>query len=227
MPESRHRRRRGRALPRTARSAGAVGDLRPRKKVNKLYLAASALIAILVIAGFAIGGVVGGGGGSQATFGVGSSTEYLTGVGVQQDMISRDHVDTGQTVEYTSFPPTSGDHWSEENLVSCGFYEGGLRDEIAVHHMEHGNIVVSYNLADPGQVENLRQLVDDIDLAEDWGVTRSYDKIPEGQVALSTWEVVDTFDGVDEDRIRTFFNSYAGNLGPEFVPCVSGISSMN
>ena len=88
--------------------------------------------------------------------------------------------------------------------MSCGFYEGGLRDEIAVHHMEHGNIVVSYNLADPGQVENLRQLVDDIDLAEDWGVTRSYDKIPEGQVALSTWEVVDTFDGVDEERIQNF-----------------------
>ncbi len=220
MPESTHRRRRGRSLPRSARSAGTIYEAPRRRKVNKFYLAASAVIAVLVIAGFAVGGLVGGGGGvPEANLDTGSSNRYVSGVGTEQPMVSRGHVPTSQRVEYTTFPPTSGDHWDASNLVACGFYEGGLPDEIAVHHMEHGNIVVSYNLPASAQVDGLRQLVGGITLAEDWGVTRSYDKIPEGTVAVSTWRVVDTFQGVDEDRIRTFFNTYAGTLGPEFDPC--------
>ena len=167
-----------------------------------------------------MGDFLGGGGGVQQTnFDTGGSTSYVSGVGTQEDIVSRGHVPTFQEVEYATFPPTSGDHWDETNLVTCGFYEGGLADEIAVHHLEHGNIVVSYNLPDPAQVEDLRRLIGGIGLAENWGVTRSYDKIPEGQVATSAWGVVDIFDGVDEGRIRTFFDTYAGTLGPEFDPC--------
>ena len=178
------------------------------------------MIAVLVIAGFAVGGFIGGGGGvQQADFDTGGSTRYVSGVGTEQPIVSQGHVPNSQNVEYSTFPPTSGDHWDETNLVACGFYEGGLPDEIAVHHLEHGNIVVSYNLPDQAQVEDLRQLVGGVSLAENWGVTRSYDKISEGHVATSAWGVVDVFNGVDEGRIRTFFETYAGTLGPEFDPC--------
>ena len=217
MPESKHRRRHGRALARAARSAGTLAAPRRRKKTNKIYIAASAIIAVLVIAGFAVGGLGGGGGGGGV--GTGSESQFVEGVGIQQPILGRDHQEEGQTIEYTSFPPTTGDHWPPSALVRCGFYDEGLRDERAVHHLEHSNIVVSYNFSDPAQVDQLRRVIDDIDLASAWGITRSYDGIPEGQVAVAAWAVLDTFQGVDENRIRTFFETYAGNLGPERVPC--------
>ena len=57
--------------------------------------------------------------------------------------------------------------------------------------------------------------MDGIGLAQVLGVTRFYDKIPEGTVALSTWGVSDTMEGIDEDRTNTFFDTYSGTLGPE------------
>lgn len=219
MPDSKHRRRHGRALARAARSAGSLAAPRRRKKTNKFYLAASVVIAVLVIGSFAVAtgvGGLGGGGGIRT----GSDIQFVEGVGIQQPFFGSTHQSEGQTIEYTAFPPATGDHWPASALVRCGFYEEGLRDEIAVHHLEHSNIVVSYNLTDSAQVDQLRRVIDDIGLANAWGITRSYDKMPEGQVALAAWAVLDTFQGVDENRIERFFETYAGNLGPERVPCL-------
>jgi len=218
LPESKHRRRRGRALPRSARSAGTLAVKPRRKKTNKVYLFASALIALLVIAGFAIGGVVGGGRSSLGTQ-VGDSDRFVEGLGVQQPIAISAHAAEGVNIEYPSFPPTSGNHWPPNALVTCGFYEDGVPDERVVHHLEHSNIVVSYNLIDPAQVDRLRQAVDDIGLLNIWGVTRFYDKIPVGQVALTAWGVLDVIEGVDKDRINRFVDNYAGTLGPERAPC--------
>ena len=140
-------------------------------------------------------------------------------VGIQQPILAADHVAEGTTVNYLTFPPTIGEHWPPHVLRTCGFYEDGLRDEVIVHHLEHSNIVVSYNLPDQAQVDQLRRVVGDIGLANVWGITRFYDKIPVGQVAVAAWGVLDTMDGVDEGRLRTFFE-YAGNLGPERGPCL-------
>jgi len=78
---------------------------------------------------------------------------------------------------------------------------------------------VSYNLATADEVDQLRTTVESIELYQDWGLTRFYDEIPEGAVALATWGVLDTFHGIDQDRMNRFFNTYAGNLGPEQIPC--------
>ena len=223
MPESRHRRRRGRALPRTARSSGSLADARPRKKkTNKLYLAASVVIAVLVIAGFAVGGFrPGGGGGDRVS--TGSSDEFVSGVGLQQELMPvgpsgrNTHVSENQTVVYSTVPATSGDHWGL--WAPCGFHEDGLPDERITHNLEHGNIVISYNLTELAEVQQLREAVQSISLYQDWGLTRFYDKIPEGTVALATWGVLDTIEGIDRDRMDRFFETYAGRLGPEEIPC--------
>tara|TARA_B100000315_G_scaffold233669_1_gene246968 strand:- start:1397 stop:1795 length:399 start_codon:yes stop_codon:yes gene_type:complete len=127
------------------------------------------------------------------------------------------HVPDGQLVVYNTTPPTSGDHWA--GWAECGFYEGGLPDELIVHNLEHGNIVVSYNLAAGEEVELLRRSLDSLGLAAVWGVTRSYDKIPEGTVALAAWGMLDTVRGADRGKIAVFFDAYAGELGPERIPC--------
>ena len=221
MPESRRRRRRGRVVSRNSSSAAAVAIARPRRrKSNKLYLLASLAIAVLVIAGFAVGGT-----NFQRGADTGGSQEYVEGVGVQQDLMPtgsrgfNEHVPEGTTVEYSTSPPTSGDHWPPGTLARCGFYEGGLEDERIVHNLEHSNIVVSYNLATEEEEDQLRDVVDGIGLSAIWGVTRPYDKIPVGTVAVGAWGVLDTMQGIDRDRIKTFFETYAGNLGPERIIC--------
>ena len=219
MPESKHRRRRGRPVSRGQRVA-TVPIARPRRpKANKLYVAASIIIAVLVIGGFAVGGI-----NFQRPPDTGSSSgEYVEGVGVQQELMLAGpsglniHINNDQTVEYSTSPATSGDHWATP--ISCGFYEDGLSDERIVHNLEHGNIVVSYNLASEEEVDHLRDALGSIGKSAIWGVARSYDKIPPGTVALAAWGVLDTMQEVDEDRIKTFFDTYSVALGPERIVC--------
>ena len=219
MPVSRHRRSRGRTSQRGQRPAQDLSIPKPKKKkANKLYVAASAIIAVLVIGGFAIGGT-----NFQRGAQTGASQEYVEGVGVRQDFMPvgprglNAHVPRNQTVSYNTVPPTSGDHWSTPER--CGFFEDGLPDERIMHNLEHSNIVVSYNLATPEEVDQLKDAVDSIGLNPVWGVTRSYDKIPVGTVALAAWGVLDTMQGVDRERINRFFETYSGSLGPESIIC--------
>ena len=204
MPVSRRRRRR-------SSQQGRAADLvinQPRRKTNYWYVAASAIIAILVIGGFVVGGI-----NFSGNQGVGGSDSYVEGVGVEQEIMpTRIHVPEEQSVAYSTTPPTSGNHW--DWWARCGFYEEGLADERIVHNLEHGNVVVSYNLPQGPELDRLREFMDNFELAPAWAVTRFYDKIPEGTVALSVWGVLDTMQGVDEDRIETFFRTYYGTMGP-------------
>ena len=132
-------------------------------------------------------------------------------------MPTRNHVFPGEAVEYSTTPPTSGDHW--ETWANCGFFPDGLPDELIVHNLEHGNIIVSYNLSGQQQVDDLRRAVNSAGLAGEWGVTRFYDKIPEGSVAIAAWGRLDTMEGVDAGRIGMFFAAHAGHLGPARIAC--------
>ena len=219
MPES--RRRRGRPAMRGARSGNPPTTIR-RRKTNIWYLAASIIIAVLVIVSFGLTGILPGGGGSIDT---GSARAYVEGVGVKQElMLTRNHVVEPETVEYSTEPPTSGDHW--DIAANCGYYPNGAPNERTTHNLEHGNIVISHNLTNETDIELLREAVDDIGLANDWGILRYYPEIPSGQIALATWGVLDTMESVDKDRIEDFFETYAGALGPEFVPCTGAQIAM-
>ena len=125
---------------------------------------------------------------------------------------------------YSTVPPTSGRHWGAWS--DCGFYNHPLPDELLVHNLEHGNIIVSYNLASDAEVAELRATVEAIPLAREFAIVRRYLAIPEGMVALTTWGVLDRMEGVDPERIARFFEDYPGNTGPEFangLPCTTGI----
>ncbi|MCH8898591.1 MAG: DUF3105 domain-containing protein [Chloroflexi bacterium] len=127
------------------------------------------------------------------------------------------HVQLGQEVDYSSTPPTSGDHW--ERWADCGFYPEGLPDETITHNLEHGNIVVSYNLSLQSQIDRLQAVIDNIELSAGWVVTRYYDEIPEGQIVLSAWGRMIRLAGIDQESMEAFFLTYVGQLGPERIPC--------
>ena len=97
---------------------------------------------------------------------LGSADAYVEGVGEKQEIAgSIDHVDlnadpSDDIVPYTTFPPTSGDHWSAP--VRCGFYIQAVPDEMVVHNMEHSNIIVSYNLTTREDLEALKNVYDEL-----------------------------------------------------------------
>ena len=125
---------------------------------------------------------------------------------------------------YSTVPPTSGRHWGAWS--DCGFYNHPLPDELLVHNLEHGNIIVSYNLSSDAEVAALRAAVEAIPLAREYAIVRRYLAIPEGMVAITTWGVLDRMEGVDPARIARFFADFPGNTGPEFangLPCTTGI----
>ena len=202
MPESRHRRnRRPRNLeiPRTTQRGGT----------NKLILVGSIIIAVLVIGSFAAVPIFQSIGGPQAVD-LGTAAAYVDGT----------------IVAYNSVPATSGDHYFSPQ--PCGFYQGEVPDERVVHNLEHGNIVISYNLPDAADVDALENVYNDLGGWKDhYTVVRSYSRIAPGQVALSAWGVLDIMDGVDQNRIERFYEHYVGRLGPEgAISCRGAQQSM-
>ena len=137
-------------------------------------------------------------------------------------MPTGNHIQQGQSVQYNSIPPTSGDH--SEQWADCGFYDEGLPDELITHNLEHGNIVLSYNLTETQAVEDLKRIWRGLPGVEQWGVARFYDQIPAGTVALAAWGRLETISGADVfpgglRQIASFFTANAGNMGPERIPC--------
>ena len=65
----------------------------------------------------------------------------------------------------------------------------------------------------------LSQVLNTIALAQEWGVTRFYDKIPEGMVVVAAWGRRARMPGFDLDGLASFFAAYAGAVGPERIAC--------
>ncbi len=143
--------------------------------------------------------------------------------------------------EYSTVPPSSGPHLGRP--WGCGFFVVGYVDPVTggegvpdralVHNLEHGNIVMSYNLPNQEDVDHLQAVHFGLTDHDQWLVTRPYDEIEEGKVAMTAWGVLDTFDGVDEERINSFYDAYSGNRFSEEtstagrgIPCVGTPQSM-
>ena len=147
-----------------------------------------------------------------------SDSQNVESVGQSQVIMpTSQHIPEGQNTTYNTIPPTSGDHWA--SWAKCGFYEEGLPDELIVHNLEHSMVVISYNLTTEAEVDELRMAVNSIALYRKWGLSRFYDKIPSGTVAMTAGGMLDAVDQIDRDRIERFFNDYASNEGLERIPC--------
>ena len=133
-------------------------------------------------------------------------------LGIRVPIIDSPHISVGETSHYGTVPATSGPHWPA--IAQCGIYDEELPDELVVHNLEHGHVVISYNLPDPEDVRELQALVIRLPMLTDfksWGILRPYSKLEPGTVALTAWGVMDLFQGVAADRIRRFYDAYHGN----------------
>lgn len=234
MPESsrRNRSRRSRHSPNRVRGSSDTGQdsggsrprIRPRtwKKIRRWSVYGAALtVAVLVIGSFIIGPLAGsgghGGGGGGGTSGTGAA------VGEQIALLAAIHIPEGDSYDrYNSSPPTSGRHWGT-GWARCGIYdnEDDVPDERIVHNMEHGQVIISYNLTDETEIERLENIAKDLPSRRRQMIMRPYTGITPGEVAITSWGWLDRFDGVQEDRIREFYDAHVNN-GLESVSCLQG-----
>lgn len=120
---------------------------------------------------------------------------------------SRDH--TQSPVSYEQIPPAGGDHapvWQNQ-----GFYEEPVRNETAVHTMEHGAVWISYDPDLPqDQKDQLREAVEDQDCVLGSPYAGLAGDIP---VVATAWGRQLQLEGADDPDLENFIRSF--RKGPQ------------
>ncbi len=141
----------------------------------------------------------------------------LPRVGTPVPTVLTYHIPSGETGrQYNTYPPTSGPSW--RRTADSGIYDSELADEQIAHNLHHGNIVISHNIQDFQQIEQLKRVAQSLPDWGQWLVLRPYSKIAEGEIALSTWGWIQRFQGVDAAGIKEFYLAHYGR-GQTFAPC--------
>jgi predicted small secreted protein len=204
--------------------------------MKKRTLSVTALVLLLapVLASCGGGGQGGGGGESQTTAGKKATTEPTTAhthnktttahkkappAGVTSySNLSRDH--TKEPVDYPQSPPVGGPHnpiWQ-----NCGFYSKPVRDENAVHSMEHGAVWITYRPDLPkDRVEKIKSLTQ-----KSYVLASPYPGLPAPLVA-SAWGKQLRLNSTNDPRLEQFVRAYRqGPQTPEpGAPCRGGVGS--
>ena len=132
--------------------------------------------------------------------------------------LGRDHV--GTAVSYEQTPPVGGDHngvWQNQ-----GFYEEPVRDENAVHTLEHGAVWIAYapELPEEGK-DRIRELVE----GRDCVLASPYPDLPQdATVVASAWGKQLAVESADDPALEDFVRSFRrGPQTPEpGATCSSG-----
>lgn len=143
----------------------------------------------------------------------------IPGVRVFHDLI-RLHVTT--PVHYAQTPPVGGPHapvW-----LNCGIYAAPVRNENAVHSMEHGAVWITYRPGLPAA--QLSILLRDARQWRSYMLMSPYPGLP-APVVVSAWGVQLRLSNAADPRLSEFIHRYrAGPQAPEKgAPCTGGTGS--
>jgi hypothetical protein len=119
-----------------------------------------------------------------------------------------DRAHTTGDVTYPQDPPAGGAHapvW-----LACGVYDEPVREENAVHDLEHGTVWITHDpdLADADREVLAAQLPDN-------GIMSPRDDLP-SPVVVTVWGAQLQLDGADDRRLGLFLAEYGdGRTAPE------------
>lgn len=169
------------------------------------------------IAAIAAGGILVAGGNVPAyAHGTHSHEPYIAGVWTFHNL-SRRH--TTAHVTYPQVPPVGGPH--APRLLNCGVYRTPVREENAVHSLEHGAVWITYRPDLPvDQVATLRALVH----GRSHLLLSPFPDLPEPVVASAWGRQLRLGDAYDP-RLKRFINVFReGPQTPERdAPCSGGV----
>jgi hypothetical protein len=109
------------------------------------------------------------------------------------------------TVTYNSTPPTSGPHLGQ--VAQWGVHSEPIPNELQVHNLEDGGVMVQYDCEDCDELVN--QLAGVVRRYHEAVILAPYPDMP-NRIALTAWGRIDAFDEFDEERIVSFIEAYAG-----------------
>lgn len=124
------------------------------------------------------------------------------------------HVKRGEShAEYNSNPPTSGPHWGD-GVAGAGIKDKEVPDELLVHSLEHGAVILWYKSDLPqDQVEKLKNVFNEAS-GKKIMVPRKNLDVP---VALTSWGWILKLPTIDEVKIKEFIETN-NDRAPEKAP---------
>jgi hypothetical protein len=178
------------------------------KKEEQSWLTARTLwivggVLVLIILAPVVMGLLGGD----------DTPEVLEGHVEEMPDEGRDHVPDGTQVDYESEPPTSGPHYAQ--WAPPDLYREVIQDELLVHNLEHGHIVIFYS---PTGISNesaskITELTNEYD--GQWDAVLAVPRPEmENELTLTAWTYKLELDEYDEELIDAFVDAYRGR-GPE------------
>jgi hypothetical protein len=126
--------------------------------------------------------------------------------GLAMPDLGNEHIAFPATGTYNSTPPTSGPHY--ENLARWGVHTDPISNELQVHNLEDGGVMVQYSCPD-GCQDLIDQLAEIVSKYDNGVILAPYPDM-ESRIALTAWGRIDTLEGFDESRIVRFIEAYRG-----------------
>lgn len=133
--------------------------------------------------------------------------------------LSRQHVPG--PVDYPQTPPVGGEH--SATWQNCGVYTTPVRNENAVHSLEHGAMWITYQPTLPkSQVAVLRAAA----AGQPYALVSPYPGLS-APVVATVWGAQVRLDSASDPRLRTFIDYYAsGSHAPEpGGECTGGVGT--
>lgn len=128
----------------------------------------------------------------------------------------RDHIKQGDAhLPYNTVPPTSGPHY--EQSAPWGIHTQPVQDELQVHNLEHGGVMIQYNTQDQTLISKLEQVAKTQPNYPCYLIVAPYPTIS-SPIALTAWGYILNLQQYDETQIVSFIKEYR-DKGPERVVC--------
>jgi hypothetical protein len=187
---------------REERSRGRQAAAQARRRQKRIQRIALVAVALIIVA-------------AGAYFAYQRITHEEPGTYVA-DLGGGQHVPEGTTVTtYNSDPPTSGQHWG--SVASWGVHTEPIPNELQVHNLEHGGIIMQYSCEDcPEIVAELEAIANQCPVKL---ITAPRPGM-EHTIAVTAWNRILTMDELDREKIQSFIDAYADE-GPERLPSES------
>jgi hypothetical protein len=188
---------------------------------QQLIAVVAAVVTVLIVVVVVLTAVDGGGGSGDDP---GLVADYPYDIQTFADL-GREHFAAGEAYnEYNGNPPTTGPHASV--YAQWGIYEEPQPKEQMVHNMEHAGVIVWHNCGggdEPLSVDECAQLKNDLAsivqpaVADGEMIVMTPYADMQDRIALTAWRHLDSFNDFDEQRVRTFLETFECRYDPENI----------
>lgn len=108
---------------------------------------------------------------------------------------------------YNSNPPTSG--WHPSNIANWGSYDELVPEELLVHNMEDGGVILWYQNGTPEENEEHITALEEVARGYRRVVIAPREEMPT-TYAFTAWQRLQRFDEIDREAMREFVDALEG-----------------